>query len=36
MPKRTVIDLSKTYNPSLNKQQMIAHQAPQRYILYGG
>ena len=36
MPKRTVIDLGKLYDPAVNKQQTLAHQAPERYILYGG
>jgi len=31
-----VIDLGKLYDPSKNKRQMIAHQASERYILYGG
>ena len=36
MPTKTVIDLSKIYDPSINKQQWLAHQCPERYILYGG
>ena len=30
------IDLGKLYQPQLNCQQMLAHRASERYILYGG
>lgn len=30
------IDLGKLYNPATNKKQMLAHQAYETYILYGG
>ncbi len=30
------IDLGKLYDPSTNKKQVLAHKAPERYILYGG
>jgi len=33
MPK---VDLSKLYNPAVNKQQWFAHQVKERYVLYGG
>ena len=36
MPKRTVIKHRKIYDPSKNPRQMLAHAAPERYILYGG
>ena len=34
--KGVIIDLGERYNPSVNRQQFLAHQAPERYILYGG
>jgi len=34
MPK--TIDLGKLYDPSTNEKQMMAHRAPERFILYGG
>ena len=30
------VDLDKLYDPSVNPKQKLAHQAPERYILFGG
>jgi len=34
--ERQTIDLSKSYDPRTNKQQMLFHEAPETYKLYGG
>ncbi len=36
MAKTRHIYLKKLYDPSVNKQQWIAHQSEERYLLYGG
>lgn len=36
MAKQKIINRDKLYDPRINPQQMKAHSAPERYILYGG